>query len=56
MNSVIWNTFKGNINLEEIEVFLRGNTSTVSTEYRKLLSVYDLKKYKSNDLPTSVPM
>lgn len=46
MNSIMWNTFQGNIELDEIEAFLRENTSTTSTEYRKLLSVYDLKKYK----------
>jgi hypothetical protein len=46
MNSVIWNTFQGNISLDEIEIFLRSNTSKTSTESRKLLSVYDLKKYK----------
>lgn len=46
MNCIMWNTFQGNINLDEIEAFLRENTSTTSTEYRKLLSVYDLKKYK----------
>ncbi|WP_026976427.1 SIR2 family protein [Flavobacterium tegetincola] len=46
MNSVMWNTFQGNINLDEIESFLREYSPTTSTEYRKLLSVYDLKKYK----------
>lgn len=46
MNCIMWNTFQGNINLDEIETYLRENTSTTSTEYRKLLSVYDLKKYK----------
>lgn len=44
-NALMWNTFENNINLDEIEEFLRLNTSTTSTEYRKLLSVYDLKKY-----------
>jgi hypothetical protein len=46
MNSIMWNTYEGNIDLEDIETFLRDNTSTTSTEYRKLLSVYDLKKFK----------
>lgn len=46
MNCIIWNTFKGNIKIDEIEVYLRENPSTISTEYRKLLSVYDLKKYQ----------
>jgi len=46
MNCVLWNTFYGNIPLDEVEAYLRENPSTTSTEYRKLLSVYDLKKYK----------
>ena len=46
MNCMMWNTYEGNIDLEDIEMFLRENTSTTSTEYRKLLSVYDLKKFK----------
>lgn len=47
MNAIMWNTFHENIELDELELYLRGNTSTTSTEYRKLLSVYDLKRYKS---------
>jgi hypothetical protein len=46
MNSIMWNTFHGNINLDEIESFLREYSAPTSTEYRKLLSVYDFKKYK----------
>lgn len=46
MNCVLWNTFHDNIPLDEIEQHLRENPSTTSTEYRKLLSIYDLKKYK----------
>jgi len=46
MNSIMWNTFEGNISLDEIESYLRENTSTTSTDYRKLLSVYDLKRYQ----------
>lgn len=46
MNCIMWNTFEDNINLDEIESYLREHTSTTSTDYRKLLSVYDLKRYK----------
>ncbi|CAI2767367.1 SIR2 family protein [Flavobacterium collinsii] len=46
MNCVLWNTFYDNIPLDEVELYLRENPSTTSTEYRKLLSIYDLKKYK----------
>lgn len=45
-NCMIWNTYEGNLPLEEVEQYLRENTSTTDTNYRKLLSVYDLKKYK----------
>ncbi len=45
-NSLMWNTYHGNIELDEIESYLRENTSTTSTDYRKLLSVYDLKRYQ----------
>ncbi len=47
MNAIIWNTFRGNIKLDDIENYLRKSTSTNSTDYRKLLSVYDLKRYKN---------
>jgi len=46
MNSIMWNTFEGNIHLDETEKYLREHTSTTSTDYRKLLSVYDLKRYQ----------
>lgn len=45
MNSIIWNSYKNNISLEDTEKYLRENPSTTDTSYRKLLSVYDLKKY-----------
>lgn len=46
MNSILWNTFQGNISLDDVEKFLREDLLTTDTNYRKLLSVYDLKKYK----------
>jgi len=45
INSIIWNTYKGNIPLDEIEKYLRENPSTTDSNYRKLLSVYDFKRY-----------
>lgn len=42
MNSILWN----NISLDDVEKFLREDLLTTDTNYRKLLSVYDLKKYK----------
>lgn len=47
MNCLIWNTYHENIGLDEIEYYLRQNTSTTSTDYRKLLSLYDLLKYQN---------
>lgn len=44
-NSIIWNTFNDNIPLEEVEFYLRNNIPTNDTNYRKLLGVYDYKKY-----------
>lgn len=45
MNSIIWNTHEGNISLDNVEYYLRENSSMTDTNYRKLLSVYDLKRY-----------
>ena len=45
MNAIIFNAYHENIDLDEVEQFLRENTSSTDTSYRKLLSVYDLKKY-----------
>lgn len=45
MNAIIYNAYHENINLDEVEKYLRENTSSTDTSYRKLLSVYDLKKY-----------
>lgn len=46
-NSIIWNIFNDNIPLDDTEIYLRNITLTNNTDYRKLLSIYDLKKYKS---------
>jgi hypothetical protein len=47
MNSIIWNSNNGNIDLDILESYLRLNSSNAETSFRKLLSVYDLKKYKN---------
>ena len=44
-NSIIWNTSNDYIPLEEIENYLRNTLANNDTNYRKLLSVYDYKKY-----------
>ena len=44
MNCIIWNTFEGNMLLDEVENFLKTDHSN-ETDYRKLLTLYDLKKY-----------
>lgn len=44
-NSILWNTFENNLPIEELESYLRENSSKPDTNYRKLLSVYDLKKF-----------
>jgi hypothetical protein len=46
-NSILWNTHQGNISLDIVESYLKDNLSTTNTDYRKLLSVYDIKKYKA---------
>jgi len=45
LNCIVYNTYYRNLNLEEVEKYLRENISTTSTDYKKLLCVYDLKKY-----------
>jgi hypothetical protein len=47
MNAIIFNAYHENIDLDEIEKYLRENPSSTETSYRKLLSVYDLKKYNA---------
>ena len=53
MNSVIWNTHENNIDLLEVEKYLRENPSS-KTEYRKLLSIYDMKKYSNCEQMTTI--
>jgi hypothetical protein len=45
INAVLWLVYTGEISLDETEIFLRGFENKSDTSYRKLLCVYDLKKY-----------
>ena len=48
--SIIWNVCAGNITVDDLEAYLRifpDKTSSDATTYRKLLCVYDLKKFGS---------
>lgn len=44
-NAILWATYKGNLNLEEVEEFLRKFPNKSDTPYRKILCAYDIKKY-----------
>lgn len=44
--SIIWNIFENNLELEDVEKYLKNMASKNSTSYRKLLCAYDLRKYK----------
>nr|WP_066622916.1 hypothetical protein [Rufibacter roseus] len=46
-SSIIWNTFYRNIPLELTESYLRETSSNPTTDYRKILSIYDWVKYSS---------
>lgn len=45
-NAMIWSTLREQINLEELEKYLRDFNDKTSTEYRSLLATYDYQKYK----------
>lgn len=44
-NAIFWSLMSKNLNLTEIEVFLRSYTNKTTTEYKKLLCAYDFMKY-----------
>lgn len=46
-NAILWHTHTGNLPLCEVEQFLRDYSNKSDTAYRRLLCVYDLKKYGS---------
>jgi len=43
--SIIWNIFEDNLELSDVESFLKEFKQKNDTNYRKLLCAYDLKKY-----------
>ncbi len=45
-STIIWSILKKQINLEELEKYLRDFGDKKSTEYRKLLVTFDYQKYK----------
>lgn len=46
INAILWGIFEKNISLESIETFLKNYEDKNSTNYKKLLCVYDFIKYK----------
>lgn len=45
INSIIWSTWHDGINPDDVEVVLRAMPDKKGTDYRRLLCVYDYKKY-----------
>ena len=43
---ILWNAWEGNIELDDLANYLRTCEDNTTTNYRKLLCLYDLKKYK----------
>lgn len=43
---MIWNIFENNLELDDVEKYLKGMKDKNNTNYRKLLCAYDLKKYE----------
>lgn len=46
VGSIIWNIFENNLELNDVEKFLKEFKPKNDTNYRKLLCAYDLKKYE----------
>ncbi len=44
-NAILWATYKGNLNLGDVEVYLRSFSNKSDTPYRRILCAYDIKKY-----------
>jgi hypothetical protein len=44
--SIIWNIFENEVELDDVEKYLKGIKDKNNTNYRKLLCAYDLKKYE----------
>ncbi|WP_288222478.1 SIR2 family protein [uncultured Clostridium sp.] len=45
LQAIIWGTLEGNISLDLVEIYLKDFEQKNLTDYRKLLCVYDYKKY-----------
>lgn len=46
INSIVWNLLNNNVDISDVEVFLRENIKDSNkSDFRKLLSAYDYKKY-----------
>lgn len=43
---ILWNVWKNNIKIEDLEQYLRTSADKTTTNYRKLICLYDQKKYK----------
>lgn len=46
--AIFWSVYKGNIELNEFEEYLKNNPEKYNTDYRKLLCLYDWKKYSDD--------
>ena len=45
INAIIWSAWNEMIDLDEVEMLLRSMPDKKGTDYRRLLCVYDIKKY-----------
>ena len=43
---ILWNVWKNNIKIDDLESYLRDCTDKTTTNYRKLICLYDQKRYK----------
>lgn len=50
IDTIIWNFIYNNLNVDDVELYLRNYPEKNTTEYRKLLCVYDMYKYGKDTL------